>query len=664
MIVVCMNFRTSAFVIAFAVASIVSGQAQEETPYVSPSASDFCPSVVEFTIGRPPVPDAAAQSQARDAAKQLYGTAYAEAKTAASRSALARQLLQESDLAKGDPASRYVLLRIVVDMGGPSGDAETALAAVDRLIDEFEVDVVKEKLAVLHVLAGSTRSAPQHLALAKAASGLLSVAASEEQFAAAEEVFSLGRTAALKARRVDLAKLLDARWEGIDVIGKAWQEYHEAGERLRSAPDDPAFNLAVGRYLCFARGDWSSGVERLAKSGDAVLKTLAAKELADTPEAEKAVALGDGWWAAAEAREPWEQNAVRHRAAFWYGRVSPEQLTGLTKLTVEKRLKEAADIPKPWEIAAASDVISSGRATLRLKSTWKGHEARVFFTEFSPDGRLLATGGGSEDLLIRLWDVASGQLLRTFSGYTSWTPRAAFSPDGSLFASAGGWEKTVRIAQVSPGGQLRTLEGHAARVRAVAFTIDGKRLLSCGDDRTVRLWDPHTGELLQTLTPHKNLITNLIVSSNGKTMATCSFDKTIKIWDVANLRLLKTFQGDKEWPWKIAFSADGRFLATTFGNTQATLWNVETGQPRWVVSCPDCKQSQAVCFSPDDRWVLIAGDSTYYVFDSLQGRELARFQAHPAVARCADFSPDGKTLVTSGDDGLIRLWHVETGRPQ
>jgi WD40 repeat protein len=609
------------------------------------------------------VPDAAAEKQARSVAWQLYGADYNAAKTAASRSELAQRLLGESDNAKGDPASRYAMLRIVIDMAGASGDAETALDAADRLIDEFDVEVVPEKLAVLTTLADSSRQAEQRHAIAKAAFALLDVAVMEEHFETAQVIFSLGRTAALKARRADLAKAFDVRQPRIESIGKANREFLAAKKGLESAPADPAYNLAVGRYLCFARGEWNSGIPHLAKAGDAALKALAERELSDSNDEQRARALGDDWWQAAEGREPWEQDAVHHRAAVWYGQVPAEQRTGLIKLQIEKRLEQVLAIPKPWEPGATSGVPTSGRVTLRLRNSWKGHEARVFFTEFSPDGRLLATGGGSEDRLIRFWDVASGQLVRTFAGYTSWTPRAAFSPDGTLFASAGGWEKSVRIAQVTPGEQLRTLEGHTARVRSVAFTADGKKLLSCGDDRTVRLWDPNSGELLKTLTPHAAMVTNLVVSTDGSKMATCSPDKTIKIWDVAALRVLKIIQAGAEWPWKVAFSPDGKFLATTFGEGKASLWDVESGERRWVTSPTEDEQSQAVAFSPDGRWILVAGQATYYIFDSLQGRELARFQAHPDVARCANFSPDGKTLATSGDDGLIKLWDVETWTP-
>ena len=104
---------------------------------------------------------------------------------------------------------------------------------------------------------------------------------------------------------------------------------------------------------------------------------------------------------------------------------------------------------------------------------------------FSPDGRLLASGG---DKTVRLWDPASGEHRRTLTGHTGSVRAVAFSPDGQLLAS-GGNDKTVRLWDPATGEHRRTLTGHTGFVDAVAFSPDGRLLASSGKDMTVRLWD-------------------------------------------------------------------------------------------------------------------------------------------------------------------------------
>ncbi|GBC77118.1 Microbial collagenase [bacterium HR08] len=129
-----------------------------------------------------------------------------------------------------------------------------------------------------------------------------------------------------------------------------------------------------------------------------------------------------------------------------------------------------------------------------LTGILSGHTGSVISVALSPDGKLLASG--SDDQTVRLWEVATGNLVRTLSGHTDWVRSVAFSPDGKLLAS-GSRDRTVRLWEVATGNLVRTLSGHTDSVNSVAFSPDGKLLASGSDDRTIRLWNLAMGiELL------------------------------------------------------------------------------------------------------------------------------------------------------------------------
>ncbi len=153
----------------------------------------------------------------------------------------------------------------------------------------------------------------------------------------------------------------------------------------------------------------------------------------------------------------------------------------------------------------------------------------VLAVAYSPDGKILASSGSS-DGTIQLWDVNSGKHIKTLKGHTDMVRSLAFSPDGKTLVS-GSEDDTLRIWNTNTGRMLRKLSGHSNEVKSVTFSRDGKIIASAGKDATVRLWDAESGRFLPTLRGHYWEINSVAISKDGKTVASADKHGTILLWD-------------------------------------------------------------------------------------------------------------------------------------
>ncbi|AFY34419.1 NB-ARC domain-containing protein [Calothrix sp. PCC 7507] len=277
---------------------------------------------------------------------------------------------------------------------------------------------------------------------------------------------------------------------------------------------------------------------------------------------------------------------------------------------------------------------------------------------FSPDGKLLATGDAEGGL--RLWQVATGQLLLNFKGHLGWVWLVTFSGDGQTLASCSS-DKTIRLWDVSTGECKKILTGHRSSIWAIAFSADGQTLASGGDEPTVRLWDIHTGECQKILSGHTGRILSVAYSPDGQILASGSDDRTIRLWN-HNTECNHIFQGHLERVWSVAFSADGNTLASGSADHTIRLWEVNTGQCLNILP-EHSDRVRAIAFSPDAKTLVSASDDqTVRVWEISTGQCLNVLQGHANSVFSVAFNADGRTIASGSIDQTVRLWDVTTGR--
>jgi WD40 repeat protein len=200
----------------------------------------------------------------------------------------------------------------------------------------------------------------------------------------------------------------------------------------------------------------------------------------------------------------------------------------------------------------------------------------LYEVAYSPDGKVLATGG--ESTVVHLWDVAAWKRLRSLTGHTDEVWGLAFRPGGEQLASASK-DKTVKIWDLETGREIRTLTGHTAEVADLAYSADGKRLASASWDKTLRLWDAETGKAIRTFEGHTGAVFKVKFSPDGHRLASGAADPSVRLWDVATGRLLATYTEHIGYVTSVAFSPDGTRLASSAADDTVEVRSIPPATP-------------------------------------------------------------------------------------
>ena len=288
----------------------------------------------------------------------------------------------------------------------------------------------------------------------------------------------------------------------------------------------------------------------------------------------------------------------------------------------------------------------------------QGHEDTIWAIAFSPDGQTVASG--SLDSSIKFWDVNTGKLTKNLQGYQSSIWSVVFSPDGQTIASGSG-DRTVGLWELRTGSRRQHWQAHNHQVSAVAYSPDGKLLASSSSKGKVKLWQVDTEECLYNCDRHHDWVWGLAFSPDGSIMASGGHDCLINLWDVATGKCLATFT-DNNVIWSVAFSADGSLLANGNYDCAVKLWDIKTKQ---CIKTLTGHQGyiNSVVFNPKSNLLASAGyDATIKLWDANSGECLTTLKGHTNIIWSIAFSPDGSLLASAGSDRTIKLWDVNSCR--
>ncbi|MHC4434168.1 MAG: protein kinase domain-containing protein, partial [Planctomycetota bacterium] len=239
--------------------------------------------------------------------------------------------------------------------------------------------------------------------------------------------------------------------------------------------------------------------------------------------------------------------------------------------------------------------------------------------------------------------------------------RPVISQDGRRIITCGE-DKAIRVWDLETRQQLMTLGSHNGSIYALAVSPDGKHIASGGDDNVIKLWDAQTGAEVMTLRGHRAPVLALAFSPDGRRLASGSesYDGTIMLWDARTGARLKTLRGQREI-YALAFSPDGKRMASGSGDDTIKLWDVQTGAEVTTLSGHD-HWVMAVAFSPEGKRIASGSyDKTIKIWDAETGDALTTIVGHEGPVLSVALSPDGELIASGGWDNGVKVWDGQTG---
>jgi WD40 repeat protein len=262
---------------------------------------------------------------------------------------------------------------------------------------------------------------------------------------------------------------------------------------------------------------------------------------------------------------------------------------------------------------------------------------------------------------IDLWEISSGKHLfrMRLDKELNAIQALAFSPDGKFLVS-GSEDGTVCLWTTATGTKDRVLGKHSDGVGSLAFSPDNKQLASGGKDKRIKLWNLSSGKLFRELPEQVDNVTGLAFCPDGKRFISGYERNAPQIWDVASWRMIEQVGKSEAQAGCFALSPTGKVLATG-AQDGVYLWDVNSGKQIRVLKSQFTRPVYSLAFGPDGKMLAsLHNDHAVALWECESGKERS-ISGHRGEVTGVTFTADSKVVMTAGDMS-VRSWEVSTGK--
>lgn len=342
-------------------------------------------------------------------------------------------------------------------------------------------------------------------------------------------------------------------------------------------------------------------------------------------------------WDATDVTMLKERNVLKHASEVKSVTFSPDDtkvITGSTDFTVQV-----------WDV----------RYGEKLR-TFQGHTEWLTSVVIHPTDKIIASA--SRDTTVRFWDMMSTERSK-LEGHTHWVNSVIFG--NPKVAISGGVDKTIRFWDVSNGEELQRLSGYSKPILALAISSNGNWLAIAGMDDCVLLRNLITKQEYK-LEEHHSPVKSIAFSADGKKLVSGSTDKTIILWDVENRKKIMTFQGHGDKVTSVALSPKNDFLVSGSWDKSVCVWDVSSGNKRYTFDGHQDKVTGVVIHPKGEILASCSWDKMIKLWDLKTKKEKYTFQGHGDRVTSIAFNQDGTKLASASMDNTVRIWNTSNNQ--